>query len=137
MAELHCIFDTPLIVERFSCSQAIPVIRRGGTEINCAQASCHAQCQAMLEQVKPQALLALNTEDDLLVMPRSAILKIHHGTLMALNELINNIAEPIDDIAMLMDQASKTFNPAHPLPLNTVIEAISNFKTRNRSRKNS
>lgn len=134
-AEIKCVFDTPLIVERFACSQAIPVIRRGGTEMNCQLASCQAQCQRVLDQIKPVALQALGTEDDLLTMPRSAILKIHHGTLIGLNLLVNKIEEPIEDIHQLIESSLQQY--PSDIPMESIVSNIINFKTRTRRSKNS
>jgi len=76
MSELICPFSSTLVQEDFACTNARPIVRRGGAEIACAAEAAHARCQRFFQRLKDVALPEFGVEDDLLKMPHSVLVKI-------------------------------------------------------------
>ena len=138
MTDLLCPFTAPLVKKDFLCPQADEVIRRGGSEIACKNLASHSQCTKMHTQIKLSALAAMNLEDDLLTVPHNILVKIQYGGLLGLQAMIfpekaNSIQ--VENIENLIAEASSAYGELANMPLETINETISNFKTQRRRKK--
>lgn len=139
MSDLTCPFSAPLQQETIHCQHADTVIRRGGEETACQNEDMHARCKSIHEQVKQAALAEMELEDDLLSVPHSTLVKIQYGTVLGLNQALNN-EQPSDivsiaDIASLMSSAMETYPSAEQLPVDITTEVARAFKLQRRRRR--
>ena len=135
MPQSKCPYSAPLIGHHFDCACAQEVIRRGGTEVDCTNASAHARCEQLFHRLKAVALPAFGVEDDLLSMPHSVLVKIQYGGLLGLQRLLSSAApaaERIDDIDTLVQQAQARFGSAEAIPCDPLVAEITAFKPRSR-----
>lgn len=135
MEQHKCPFSAPLVSHQFSCTHAQEVIRRGGTEVDCTDASAHTRCEQLFHRLKAAALPAFGVEDDLLSMPHSVLVKIQYGGLLGLQRLLSSAApaaERIDDIDALVQQAQAKFGSAEAIPCDPLVAEITAFKPRSR-----
>jgi len=87
----RCPFAAAIITERAACRHAEQVVRRGGSEYDCRSQPDQQACQALFERLKAAAFPAFGVEDDLAVMPHSALVKIQAGGLLGLSRLVGDI----------------------------------------------
>ena len=135
MEQHRCPFSAPLISHHFACTHAQEVIRRGGTEIECANASTHARCEQLFHCLKTASLSAFGVEDDLLSMPHSVLIKVQYGGLLGLQRLLSSpvpAAERVEDINTLVAQAQASFGSAEATPCDQLVAEITAFKPRSR-----
>ena len=138
MSDLLCPFTAPLVKKDFLCPQADEVIRRGGSEIACKNQASHGQCTTMHTQVKLSALAAMDLEDDLLTVPHNTLVKIQYGGLLGLQAMMSpekTDSTQVENIEKLIAQAGSTYGELANVPLETINEAIANFKTQRRRKK--
>lgn len=83
-----CPFAAPITVGRAGCRHAVEVVRRGGSEYDCASAADRAVCVEVFSALKRQGLEAFGVEDDLSSMPHSVLVKIQTGGLDGLRRLL-------------------------------------------------
>ena len=117
MPELKCPFSTPLVTHQFGCARAQEVVRRGGAETDCTNATARARCERVFEQLKAAALPAFGVEDDLLSMPHSVRVKIQCGGLLGVQRLLAGaatVADRVEDIDQLLTAAEFRFGAAWP-----------------------
>ena len=138
MSDLLCPFTAPLVKKDFLCPQADVVVRRGGAEIACKNVASHSQCIKMHTQVKLAALAAMDLEDDLLTVPHNTLVKIQYGGLLGLQAMMSpdkTDSTQVENIEKLVAQAGSTYGELTNLQLETINEAIANFKTQRRRKK--
>ena len=133
MEQHKCPFSAPLVSHQFSCTHAQEVIRRGGTEVDCTDASAHTRCEQLFHRLKAAALPAFGVEDDLLSMPHSVLVKIQYGGLLGLQRLLSDADAPtgrVEDI----DRLVGAFLARHgeSASVDAVVEDITAYKPRAR-----
>lgn len=135
MEQHKCPFSAPLVSHQFGCMHAQEVIRRGGAEIDCIDATAHVRCEEFFQRLKAAALPAFGVEDDLLSMPHSVQVKIQYGGLLGLQFLLPGAApgvERVEDINALVEQAQARFGSVEAVPCDQLVAAITAFKPRSR-----
>ena len=138
MSDLLCPFTAPLVKKDFQCPQADEVIRRGGSEIACKNRASYGQCTKMHTQMKLSALAAMDLEDDLLTVPHNTLVKIQYGGLLGLQAMMSPEkanSTQIENIEALIAQARSTYGELTNVPLETINEVITHFKTQRRRKK--
>ena len=138
MPELLCPFAAPLVKKDFGCKYADEVIRRGGSEIACKQMASHTLCTQLHNQMKLAALSAMDLEDDLLSVPHSVLVKIQYGGLLGLQTLTHPElmeSNKVADVESLLVDSEKKFNHISNIPLESISEAIIDFKMQRRRKK--
>ena len=135
MEELKCPFSAPLITQQFGCTRAAEVVRRGGAEISCTDASARSRCDQLFQRTKLAALPAFGVEDDLLSMPHSVLVKIQYGGLLGLQRLLHaapQVAARVEDVQALVAEATARFGGAAGIPCASLVDDIAAFKPRAR-----
>ena len=138
MSDLLCPFTAPLVKRDFQCPQADEVIRRGGSEIACKKQSSHSLCTKLHTQIKLAALATMGLEDDLLTVPHNTLVKVQYGGLLGLQEIISSekaFSSQVENIEKLVAQAASNYGELENVPLDTIVKAITNFKTKRRRNK--
>lgn len=126
-----CAFSAPLVTHQFGCSRAQEVVRRGGAEIDCNDATACGRCTQLVERLKAAALPAFGVEDDLLSMPHSVLVKIQHGGLLGLQRLLTGAAgERVEDIDRLVAEVEARYGESPPA--GEVLADITGYKPRGR-----
>lgn len=139
MKELICPFGATLIREDFGCRQANPIIRRGGTEIACADPAAHSRCSQLHQCMKNIALPEFGVADDLLEIPHGVQAKIQYGGLTGLQRITHNMEEravTVEDIDVLVQAAIKRYSAVENIPCADFLYDITSWKlTRRRTPK--
>jgi hypothetical protein len=135
MSDLICPFGATLVKRDFACQYATEIIRRGGAEIACVAEAAHADCCAIHNTIKAEALNAMGLEDDLLSLPHSVLVKIQFGSLLALQAEIGAGEGEIKDIYSLTTAVNKKFADHSQLPFDAINTSIINYKISRRSKK--
>lgn len=131
-----CPFSAPLVQPEHHCRFADEVIRRGGTEFNCASGDHHGQCLRLHERLKEAALPAFGVEDDLLSMPHSVLVKIQFGGLLGLQRLLGEAGETgIIDIASLVERAMLRYGTLDAIPCAETTQDMLDFQVARRRRR--
>ena len=132
MSDTKCPFSAPLITHHFGCVLAKEVIHRGGTEIACTQEGAQARCAGVFGRLKAGALPAFGVEDDLLSMPHSVLVKIQYGGLLGIQRLLSGPVEKVENIDVLLNQATIHWGNPDAIPCDALISDITSFKPRAR-----
>lgn len=138
MSELICPFSSTLVQEDFACTNARPIVRRGGAEIACAAEPAHARCQRFFQHLKDAALPEFGVEDDLLKMPHSVLVKIQYGGLLGLQHSLGSSSGPgstVEDIDSLVATAAEGFGSVDAIPCADFCDAIVNYKLPGRRKR--
>ncbi len=136
--ENKCAFSQTLIGGQFACTQAEPVVRRGGAEIACRSADASQRCATLMQCLKDTALPAFGVEDDLLSMPHSVLVKIQFGGLLGVQRLLDATrgdADSVTDINALVEEALHEFGAMDAVPCAGIIEDMTGFKPRRRGKR--
>jgi hypothetical protein len=140
MQELICPFSATLTRDKFGCTRAEPVIRRGGTEFCCRDPAAHAECGALFERLKHAALSAFAVEDDLTQMPHSVLVKIQFGGLLGLQRITLDKppdAQRVVDIQALVAGALARFGSVRAIPCEQLTPDMTGYSLTRRSRRQS
>ncbi len=124
--------------EDFGCSNANPIVRRGGAEIACVAEQAHAHCMNLFQRLKDVALPEFGVEDDLLKMPHSVLVKIQYGGLLGLQRSMKLSAEPrsaVDDINSLVAAAAERFGSVDAIPCGDFCDDIVSYKLPGRRKR--
>jgi hypothetical protein len=139
MKELICPFGATLIRNDFGCRQAKPIIRRGGTEISCADPAAHSRCTRLHQCMKNVALPEFDVADDLLEIPHGVLAKIQYGGLTGLQRITRDMEEgtaSIEDIDVLVQAAIERYSEVENIPCADFLDDITSWKLpRRRTRK--
>lgn len=84
MSDHKCAFSATQMQGQFGCAQGFPVARRNGPDIACHSESGYSRCARLYDQFKVAGLMAMGLEDNPLIVPHSAWLKMQFGGLLAL-----------------------------------------------------
>ncbi len=126
-----CSFSCTLITEHYSCAKATNVVRRGGNEISCCSFDLSKKCEAVYNNFKKIAISAF--DDGLLEMPHAVKVKIQHGGLLGLNNIISDgETNFIPDISKLILDSEKQFKSLDAFPYESTINYITSYKVRQR-----
>lgn len=139
MSERICPFSSTLVQEDFACSNANPIVRRGGAEVACISEESHARCKQLFQGLKDAALPEFGVEDDLLKMPHSILVKVQYGGLLGLQGRLGTFAGPgstVDDINRLVAAAVDRFGSIDTIPCKDFSDTIVNYKLPGRRRRN-
>ena len=138
MADLICPYSAPLAQEAWQCAHARKIIRRGGEEISCDNETLHASCKAVLEHCKRAVLADMGLEDDLLTVPHSTLIKIQFGTLIGLQQTMDNVTmedHETRDIPDLVTRSITHFSCVRDIPTEHTTSASEEYKLQRRRRK--
>ena len=138
MADLICPYSAPLAQEARQCTYAQKIIRRGGEEIACDNTTLHTSCKAVLDHCKQAALAEMGMEDDLLTVPHGTLVKIQFGTLIGLQQTLDNEAMngPADeDIPDLIARAVTHYSTIGEIPTVETTRASMEYRLQRRRRK--
>ncbi|WP_462331051.1 hypothetical protein [Thiohalocapsa halophila] len=133
-----CPFAAPITTARAACRHATEVVRRGGSEYDCADAAAHDRCTALFAGLKRAGLDAFQVEDDLTQMPHSVLVKIQTGGLTGLRRLLEPATEadaPIADVAALAAQAADAYGGVEQVPVAALAEDMRACKLERRGRR--
>lgn len=134
--DLKCPFAAPQALGRAACSKANDVVRRGGVEYDCVEASAHARCAALFNRMKPIGLSAFAVEDDLTQMPHSVLVKIQAGGLVGLKRSLGESAEQIADIHQLIEQCCDRAGGVDHVSVEPLAAEMTGYKLERRARRN-
>ncbi|VAW91306.1 hypothetical protein MNBD_GAMMA22-2699 [hydrothermal vent metagenome] len=128
-----CSFCCTLITEHYSCAKAINVVRRGGSEISCGSLDLSKKCEIVYNNFKKIATPVFDIDDDLLDMPHAVKVKIQHGGLLGLNNIVfNESTDSISDISKLILESEKHFKSLDAFPYESTLDYITSYKVRRR-----
>jgi hypothetical protein len=133
--ELKCPFAAPITSGRAACVNAHEVVRRGGSEYDCALAPAHAQCSAIHGRLKSVGLAAFDVEDDLTSMPHSVLVKIQGGGLAGLQRLLGEDAPTIDDVHALVERSLDALGGLDEIPFEQLGDDMTGYKLERRTRR--
>ena len=133
-----CPFAAPITTARAACRHATEVVRRGGSEYDCADAAAHDRCTALFIGLKRTGLDAFQVEDDLTQMPHSVLVKIQTGGLTGLRWLLEPAADPdapIADVSALVADAAEAYGGVEQVPVAALAEDMRACKLERRGRR--
>ena len=137
--ELKCPFASPITSGRAACSNAREVVRRGGSEYDCAVASAHALCSEVHGRLKAVGLKAFEVEDDLTSMPHSVLVKIQGGGLAGLQRLLGGETGAdgvvIDDVRALVERALAEHDGLEGVPFDQLADDMTGYRLERRTRR--
>lgn len=118
------------------CRHAREVVRRGGSEFDCARPEAHAVCAALVEHLNAVALPELGYEDDLTQTPKSVYERILLGGLQGLRQARDPDAGTPEtpDIWPVVEAAAGEHGDVTNIPGETFIPAIQACRIRRRQR---
>jgi hypothetical protein len=133
-----CPFAAPITTGRSACAHATEVVRRGGSEYDCADADAHDRCIVLFAGLKRTGLDAFDVEDDLTQMPHSVLVKIQTGGLLGLRRLLEPDADaeaPVADVASLVARASAAYGGVEQIPYPALADDMLHCKLERRARR--
>jgi hypothetical protein len=130
-----CPFAAPITTGRAACTRAQEVVRRGGSEYDCAAPAAQARCTDLHQRLKAVGLTAFEVEDDLTTMPHSVLVKVQVGGLAGLQRLLGQPAGPIADVDTLVEQAAAQAGGIDAIPVATLADDMTGCKLERRGRR--
>jgi hypothetical protein len=132
---LKCPFAAPITKGTASCRHAREVVRRGGSEYDCAAEAAHRLCTELFARLKARGLAAFGAEDDLSSMPHSVLVKIQSGGLLGLARIAARPAEDgrVEDVASLVAAACDQHGGVAHVPVEQLDADMTGFKVGRRA----
>lgn len=136
MLDLGCPFSSVLLSKDFLCEFAEEVVRRGGGEISCQSTESNKKCARLVDQLRKTLLPMLGYEDNLLIVPQSAIVKLLHGSVTTLKKISEeNQCGNIESISKITSATLDSYSDLAELPYPQLLEAIKNTQLKKRRKK--
>ncbi|MFO8024890.1 hypothetical protein [Thiohalophilus sp.] len=135
MSDNRCAFSSPLIAEQYVCHFGQQVVRRGGAEVACCDATACSRCESVFERLKQVTLPVFGVDDDLTSMPHSVIQKIQFGGLSGLQH--QSGIEPAEhvDIDHLLNQVAEQYGGIDSLPYSGLVDTITAYQLKRRQHR--
>jgi len=138
MNERFCAFEKSVLTNNCDCSQAerFCIAEREG--VHCGSDAAQAQCLALLELLRNQARFALKASTDRSTIPHGKAMKVQVGGMRGLKLALDPNAEPpltIDDVHGTIEAVLERFHSLDRLPMQPVIQQITAYQGRKRSRR--
>jgi hypothetical protein len=134
--QLKCPFAAPITKGTAACRHAREVVRRGGSEYDCAFEAAHRLCSELFARLKARGLSAFGVEDDLSSMPHSVLVKIQSGGLLGLARIGGRPAGDgrIEDVSRLVSGVCDRHGGVAHVPVEQLDADMTGFKVGRRSR---
>jgi len=136
--ERFCAYEKSVLTNQCTCTQAerFCIAEREG--VHCKSDDGQARCLELLELLRAQARFALKSTDEKAAMPHGKVMKIQVGGLRGI-KLALEPDEPapliIDDVYGTIQAAIERFGGLDKLPLQTLIQQISAYQMKKRTRR--
>lgn len=136
MDDLRCPFSTVLLEKAADCQYAQEVVRRGGYEIACQNATINKQCQALADKLRDGVLPLLGYENDLLTVPHSMLQKLQFGSVLTLTKTVQaNSAVNVGELSQLPEKLLAVIKNYDNLPYSDIATAVEQIKLKKRRAK--
>jgi len=138
--ERFCAFEKAILTQQCQCSEAHKFCIAEREGVHCNSAAGQQQCLQLLEVLRSQARFALRatSEDRKNLLPHGKAIRIQVGGLRGLHVALNpgQPAPPcIESVINLVNRAIKHFGSLDKLPFSMVMQQISAYHPRIRSRR--
>lgn len=130
-----CVFTKAVLMRCAACSRAQRLYLAEREAVGCHSPGGHARCAQMLAELRDKALFALRQTQPEQVLPHAKEVKVECGGLSALRAALQPEAEAIDDIHALLLRATEVYGDMHHLPYPAMMQAISHYTLRKRTRR--
>lgn len=129
----RCVFEKALNTHRCECSRAARFCLAGRDGVACKSPAAHAECSALIATLRSNAKFALQLThvDD--ALPHGKEIKIQHGGLLGLRDLLKKPVaggDRIEDIHALVDAGLKRYGDVKALPYGEIVKTVVAFKGR-------
>ncbi len=138
--ERFCAFEKAILTQQCQCSEAHKFCIAEREGVHCNSDAGQQQCLQLLEVLRSQARFALRatSEDRKNLLPHGKAIRIQVGGLRGLHVALNP-REPtppcIESVIDLVNRAIKHFGSLDKLPFSMVMQQISAYHPRIRSRR--
>ena len=139
--ERFCAFEKAILTQQCQCSEAhiFCIAEREG--VHCNSDAGQQQCLQLLEMLRSQARFALraSSEDHKNLLPHGKAIRIQVGGLRGLYTALNPghpVPARIEDVVDLVNLSIKHFGSLDKLPFSLIMQQISAYQSRIRSRRN-
>ncbi len=138
--ERFCAFEKAILTQQCQCSEAHKFCIAEREGVHCNSDAGQQQCLQLLEVLRSQARFALRatSEDRKNLLPHGKAIRIQVGGLRGLHVALNpgQPAPPcIESVINLVNRAIKHFGSLDKLPFSMVMQQISAYHPRIRSRR--
>ncbi len=136
--ENNCVFEKSILTNECNCTKVerFCIAEREGA--HCQQRSAREQCEVFLEALRKETRFALKTTEEKGMLPHGKAIKIQVGGLRGVHAALapeDDVPKTIADIHALLNRAITTFNSIEGLPFSTIMQHISAYKIKVRSRR--
>lgn len=137
--DCFCAFEKSVLTNQCLCSQAEKFCIAEREGVQCNDENAQQNCLLILETIRSQARFSLKTDQTNRALPHGKAIRIQVGGMRGLHKALYPEIEPppqIPDIYALIKQSLKTYGSFSHLPFNLLMQYISAYKMKKRSRKN-
>lgn len=139
--ERFCAFEKAILTLQCQCSEAHKFCIAEREGVHCNSDTGQQQCLQLLEVLRSQARFALraSSEDRKNLLPHGKAIRIQVGGLRGLYAALNPgqpVPARIEDVVDLVNRSIKHFGSLDKLPFSLVMQQISAYQSRVRSRRN-
>jgi len=135
--ERNCLYEKSILSRRCGCTQSRKLCIAEREGVQCEAEAGRQQCQEFLELLRQHARFALKTNDLQAVLPHGKAMRLQIGGLRGLHLLLHpgrELPETFEDIFALISQAREEFGGLDQLPYEPLIQQVTAYQGRRRSR---
>ncbi len=138
--ERYCAFEKAILTQQCACSEAHKFCIAEREGVHCNSDTGQQQCLQLLEVLRTQARFALraNPEEHMNLLPHGKAIRIQVGGLRGLHVALDP-GQPapsrIENVIDLLNRAIKHYGSLKQLPFSLVMQQISAYQSRIRSRR--
>lgn len=128
-----CVFAKAILRRCARCSRSQKLFIAEREAVACKSPGARQTCAEVLEVLHRKATFALRLPEPQLVLPHGKELKVQCGGMLGLQQALrgeSEMAEVVDDIHDLLQNALGDFGDAEALPYGEVVKGVTHFKPR-------
>jgi len=135
MARDHCPFRKPILGGTCGCSFAAKTHLPTGCSVTCKDDAAWDRCEKLLEHFITAGQFALHYVDGTDSLTHGKLMKVQHGGLLGLSNILNDENVQVSDIHELVDKALTQYGAIGDIPVESLLPYIKAHENRRRKNK--
>ncbi len=134
---VRCVFEKAINSRQCNCSKSTRFNLADREGVACNDNSAQQHCVSLINQLRDNARFLLQQKTIDGQLPHNAEIKIQNGGIQGLQQCITGNSSQQDDIAQLVELAIEEFSCLEQLPYNAIVQIMSTYQTRPKTRRRS
>lgn len=132
---IRCVFEKAINSRQCNCSKSTRFNLADREGVSCNDNLAQERCVSLLHQLRDNARFLLQQKSIDGQLPHNAEIKIQNGGIQGLQHCISTLSSQPRDIAQLVECALAEFDTLEQLPYDNIVQSISSYQIRRKTRR--